>query len=121
MEFSTMFQRAIEIRQHYSQLENQTIGRPWTAEEIALGFVGDVGDLAKLVMAVNGTRKIPDADTKLAHELADCLWSIIILSSLHNIDLEAVFMSTMDDLARYIQENLLIAKTTADGSNRTSV
>ena len=26
----------------------------WTSEEIALGFVGDVGDLAKLVIAENG-------------------------------------------------------------------
>ena len=26
-------------------------GRTWTREEFMLGFVGDVGDLAKLVMA----------------------------------------------------------------------
>ena len=106
MEFSAMLQRAMEIRQQFSQFEVQTVGRSWTAEEIALGFVGDVGDLAKLVMAENGARSIPDAHKKLAHELADCLWSIMVLSSLHSIDLEAAFTSTMNDLERYVAEKL---------------
>ena len=104
MEFSTLMKRAMEIRHQISQFEVQSIGRSWTVEEIALGFVGDVGDLAKLVMAENGARIIPDAHQKLAHELADCLWSIMVLASLHNIDLEAAFTSTMNDLERYIQK-----------------
>jgi hypothetical protein len=46
-----LIQRALEIRRRYAHLEQQTYGCPWTAAEIALGFVGNVGDLAKLVMA----------------------------------------------------------------------
>lgn len=55
MEFNNIIQRAMEIRQRYAEFERQTYGRAWTSEEIALGFAGDVGDLARLVMACSGT------------------------------------------------------------------
>ena len=101
MEFNLITERAMEIRQLYSQYEQQTFGRSWTGEEVALGFVGDVGDLAKLILAANGVRNIPDANEKLAHELSDCLWSVMVLAKLHDIDLEQAFMSTMNDLERH--------------------
>ncbi|MEO8395172.1 MAG: MazG nucleotide pyrophosphohydrolase domain-containing protein, partial [Chloroflexota bacterium] len=72
-------------------------------DEIALGFVGDVGDLAKLVIAQNGVRDIPDAREKLAHELSDCLWSIIVLAHNYGFDLETVFMENMDTLSQQIE------------------
>jgi NTP pyrophosphatase (non-canonical NTP hydrolase) len=98
MEFNTLIQRALSIRKLYREYEEQTYGTSWTNEELALGFVGDVGDLVKLVMATNGRRNIPEADRKLAHELADCLWSVIVLADGHGIDLEKAFLKTMDDL-----------------------
>jgi NTP pyrophosphatase (non-canonical NTP hydrolase) len=102
MEFRDLIQRAMEIRALYAELEQTTYGRAWTNEEIALGFVGDVGDLMKLVMAHSGVRYIPDAETKLAHELADCLWAILVLSQMHGIDLERAFFETMDSLEEHI-------------------
>jgi hypothetical protein len=48
MEFRDLIQRAIDIRQQYAELEQTKYGRAWTNEEVALGFVGDVGDLMKL-------------------------------------------------------------------------
>jgi NTP pyrophosphatase (non-canonical NTP hydrolase) len=66
--------------------------------------VGDVGDLVKLVMAENGHREIPDCKHKLEHELADCLWSIIVLANLHEIDLEKSFLKTMDELERNLSK-----------------
>lgn len=102
MEFQEMRQRAMEIRQQYAALERAKFGRSWSGEEIAMGFVGDVGDLMKLVMAHNGIRDIPDANEKLAHELADCLWAVFVLSETYGVDLEKVFLSTMDDLETYI-------------------
>ena len=74
MEFRELEQRALSIRGRYASLEERRYGRAWTREEIALGFVGDVGDLMKLALAREGVRAIPDAAEKLAHELADCLW-----------------------------------------------
>ena len=60
--------------------------------------LGDVGDLMKLVQAAAGVRAIPDARARLAHELADCLWSVMVLADLHGIDLEQAFLETMDAL-----------------------
>lgn len=98
MEFKALSNRAWGLRRLYERLETQRYGRAWTPEEVALGFVGDVGDLMKLVQAKAGVRAIPDADAKLAHELADCLWSVMTLARLHEVDLEAAFTSTMDEL-----------------------
>lgn len=64
------------------------------------GFVGDVGDLMKLVMAKSGIRTIADTEQKLPHELADCLWSVLVLARLYDVDLEKAFLTTMDDLER---------------------
>ncbi len=47
MEFQKIIERAVEIRKQYEEKEKQLYGSSWTSEEIALGFVGDVGDLAK--------------------------------------------------------------------------
>lgn len=96
--FSSMSERAWRVRQLYAELETQRHGRPWSREEVALGFVGDVGDLMKLVQAMEGVRAIPDAPAKLAHELADCLWSVMTLARLYDVDLEAAFATTMDQL-----------------------
>jgi NTP pyrophosphatase (non-canonical NTP hydrolase) len=103
MQFNDLIQRAMQIRAQYAALETARHGRAWTDEEIALGFVGDVGDLAKLVIARNGVRDIPDTDAKLAHELADCLWSVMVLSQLYGIDMEGAFLQTMDELEGYIK------------------
>ena len=105
MEFDQLAQRALAIRELCHTYEVAYYGTPWTNEELALGFVGDVGDLAKLVMAQNGRRNIPEAQTKLAHELADCLWSVIVLADRHGIDLEKAFFKTMDDLEGWLQKD----------------
>lgn len=98
MEFNDLAKRAARIRELYAEWEKERYGRSWTREEIALGFMGDVGDLMKLVLAQSGVRHIENADQKLAHELADCLWSILILSQKYDIDLEQAFLHTMDEL-----------------------
>ncbi|WP_405796899.1 hypothetical protein [Streptomyces sp. NBC_01506] len=62
-----------------------------------LGFVGDVGDLAKLVMAEDGARPGGGREA-LEHELADCLWSVLIL--------DHAFRRTMDELDSSISAQL---------------
>ncbi|MDO9432550.1 MAG: MazG nucleotide pyrophosphohydrolase domain-containing protein [Phenylobacterium sp.] len=104
--FKDLSERAWRVRQLYAKLETLRHGRAWSAEEVALGFVGDVGDLAKLVQAKEGVRDIPDVQNKLAHELADCLWSVMTLARLYDVDLEASFLATMDELERGIEARL---------------
>ena len=104
MDFQDLTKRALSIREKYAEFEKQKYGQSWTSEEITLGLVGDVGDLAKLVMAESGRRDIPDSRRKLEHELADCLWSIIVLANIHHIDLEKSFLETMDTLEKHLSE-----------------
>lgn len=105
MEFQTIINRALEIRKQYEAKEKQLYGSAWTSEEIALGFVGDVGDLAKLIIAENGKRNIPDSKAKLEHELADCLWSVIVLAHQHGVDLEESFVNAMNELEQHLSKN----------------
>ncbi len=105
-DFKALAGRAWAIRQLYAELETLRHGRAWTREEVMLGFVGDVGDLAKLAQAAEGVRAIPDAKAKLAHELADCLWSVMTLAELHDVDLEASFLATMVDVEAGIAQRL---------------
>ena len=102
MDFSQLVERALSIRKQYEEKERSLYGSPWTSEELALGFVGDVGDLAKLVVAENGKRPIPDSRRKLEHELADCLWSVIVLANVHGIDMEQAFLQTMNELEEHL-------------------
>lgn len=102
MQFRELEQRALAIRGQYASLERRRYGRAWTREEIALGFVGDVGDLMKLALAREGVRAIPDAAEKLAHELADCLWSLLVLADAYEVDLQQAFLRTMDELEAYL-------------------
>ena len=100
MNLPQLTDRAMQIRQGFADYEKRRTGRVWTREEIMQGFVVDVGDLMKLVMAKAGARHVDDADRKLAHELGDCLWSVLVLSRLYDIDLEKEFLKTMDELER---------------------
>lgn len=102
MEFRALVQRAMQVRQQYAELERKRYGRAWTRDQVLQGFVGDVGDLVKLAMACDGLRHIPDAEDRLAHELADCLWSVLVLSELYGVDLEEAYLRTMDELERHI-------------------
>jgi NTP pyrophosphatase (non-canonical NTP hydrolase) len=103
VELKELIERAVEVRELYAQLEQVRYGRSWTREEVAVGFVGDVGDLMKLVMAESGIRDISDSKEKLAHELADCLWCVLVLSKMYDVDLELAFVKTMDEIEANIK------------------
>jgi NTP pyrophosphatase (non-canonical NTP hydrolase) len=91
MELSDLQARAVEIAARYDDSHRAAGREPWGTGELALGFVGDVGDLVKLVMAVDGRREIPDARARLGHELADCLWSVLVLADRYGVDLPSEF------------------------------
>jgi NTP pyrophosphatase (non-canonical NTP hydrolase) len=106
MKLSDLEKSALQLNELYEQLEIKKYGRVWTTEELALGFVGDVGDLAKLIQANAGIRNIDDCKAKLGHELSDCLWSIIVLSNKCGIDLEAEFVKNTRELADHVHREL---------------
>lgn len=98
MNLNELQKRAMEIRQKYSELNAKDGHDKWQGKDFMMGFVGDVGDLNKLVMAKENMRSVEDADKKLEHELGDCLWSLLVLAENYNIDIEKAFQKTMDEL-----------------------
>jgi NTP pyrophosphatase (non-canonical NTP hydrolase) len=94
MDIEKLSERAMEIRMRFGEYERARFRREWTKEEVMQGFVADVGDLMKLVMAKSGIREVQNLEPKLAHELADCLWSVLVLSKLYGIDIEKAFVQT---------------------------
>jgi len=97
MELKGLIKKAVEIRKKYDVANKEMYGKVWGAEQVMEGFVGDVGDLMKLIMAKEGYRQLGDKDInqELAHEMSDCLWCLLVLSSKYNIDLEKEFLHTM--------------------------
>ncbi|QCO68442.1 nucleotide pyrophosphohydrolase [Luteimonas yindakuii] len=106
MRFSDLETQALQLNDLYEQLEIRKYGRVWTTAELALGFVGDVGDLAKLIQADAGVRDIEGHRAKLGHELSDCLWSIIVLAKKCGVDLEAEFSKNISELASHVSSEL---------------
>lgn len=106
MSLDELLEQAVRIEELYDELNLHEHDRVWSREEFMLGFVGDVGDLAKLVMAEEGARDIPGGRAALEHELADCLWSLLILAHRYDVDLEAAFDHTMTELDTAIRSQL---------------
>lgn len=97
MQFKDITDRAVEVRSKYDKL-NASRGVEWNEQNLMSGFVGDVGDLSKIIMAKHGLRGMDNVDEKLAHELSDCLWSVLVIADKYKIDLAAEFKKTMDQL-----------------------
>lgn len=97
MQFQDITNRAVEVRRKYDAL-NASRGVAWNEQNLMSGFVGDVGDLSKIIMAKHGLRDMDNIDEKLAHELSDCLWSVLVIADKYGIDLAAEFTKTMDQL-----------------------
>jgi NTP pyrophosphatase (non-canonical NTP hydrolase) len=106
MLFSDLEKSALKLNELYEQLEAKRYGRAWTTAELALGFVGDVGDLAKLIQAHAGVRDIDDCHAKLGHELSDCLWSILVLADKCGVDLQAEFVRNTREISEHVSGEL---------------
>lgn len=99
--FDALQKQAMEIRQTYNELNKTKGHKVWDARAYAMGFVGDVGDLVKLVMAAENFRDAKgggDVKEKLQHELGDCLWSLLVIAEHYGISLEQAFQGTMAEL-----------------------
>lgn len=113
MELSELTRRAVEVRARFAAAETARGGAAWSRAELAQGFVGDVGALMKLVMAKEGRREGPaNLDAKLEHELADCLWSVLVLADAYGVNLERAFTMTMAEL----ETKLPVASTAKGGT-----
>lgn len=103
MDITEITEKALLLRQRFGTAARKKGKRAWTREEVMQGFVGDVGDLMKLIMAKGGRREISDVDPKLAHELADCLWSILVLAKLYEVNLEQEFLKMVETVSKKLE------------------
>lgn len=105
MEIESLIKRALEIKAKYVKVQEAESGGEWNNERIMEGFVGDVGALMKLIMAKEGARKLPnvDVDKKLAHELCDCLYCVLILANKYKINIGETFMEAMGEIEKKIE------------------
>ncbi len=106
MTITQMQNEAESIQKLYAKLNKKNKQPEWTGKDFAMGFAGDFGDLLKLTMAKENVRIIDDFDKKMEHEIADCLWSILVLSKYYNIDIEKAFNTLTRDLTKKLNSKL---------------
>ena|SRR5438034_568328 len=106
MDIKQLSKRAMEVREKYSEFERKKTGKEWTRLNLMEGFVVDVGELMEIIMAKEGTRELENVDEKLAHELSDCLWCVLVLSKKYGIDIEKSFLKTMNELDERIKKQM---------------
>ena len=104
MDFQKIIHRAMDLRRQYEVKETSLYGAPSTIADVAQGFSGDVKNLLKLIEAEGGQREIANSREKLEAHLAHCLWSVVVLAQMHNIDLDTAFMEAMDRLENHLLE-----------------
>lgn len=100
MEFGHLLARASDIALKYREKGKEVGNKDWRADDYLMGLMKDLGDLSKMLMVKRGLRNDfeGDLDDNIAHELADCMWSIIIIAKMLDVDLEKTFMDTMSEL-----------------------
>lgn len=105
MDFKQMVTIAKDVQEKYREMAKANGNKRWEVAEYVQGFVGDVGQLSKLMMAKNNYRNLPDVDQKLKEELSDCLYAVIVIASELNIDLESEFVDNMDRLKANLEKH----------------
>jgi NTP pyrophosphatase (non-canonical NTP hydrolase) len=106
VELKALQRQALELTDLFDRLNTANGQTPWNGKDLALGFTGDVGDLAKAVQAAEGSRTLPAGEGSIEHELADCLWSVLVLADRYGVDLEQAFTTTMEGLEDRVKTQL---------------
>lgn len=107
MKYKNLKEKAIVVKELYDKLNQKLNQRKWTYREYSEGLVGDIGDLFKLLMVRENYRAAEgDVDEQTEHELADCLWSLIVIANELEIDLESTFSEQMDKLKVRVEKKL---------------
>lgn len=92
--------KALEVKQLYATYNQRQGSRAWEVGDYMAGFVGDVGDLSKLIMAKQGLRHKDRVAENIEHELADCLWSLLVIAHELDVDIEQAYTKTMEEIKK---------------------
>ena len=108
MDLKLLTKKAEKIKEKYEELNRIKGKKPWTVSEYTQGLIGDAGDLMKLIMIKKNYRgkNTREINKKIRHELADVLWSAIVIAQELNIDLEEEFIINMEYLKQKLSEEI---------------
>ena len=108
MNFKDIIDSAISTRESFEKFEEKIYGKKWDVNQLMLGLSVDVGDLIRLVQEKKGTRpkNTDNLDDKIAHELCDVLWVVLVLAKDLDVDLEQEFPKNMKDLQKIIENKI---------------
>lgn len=100
--FKKMAAKAVAIRKRYSKFDR----KEWRIEQVFMGLVKDVGDLSKVLMIYNGYRDDLNKKTEsmIGHELADMLYSIMVIANKIGINLEKSFWDNMKNIESKLKD-----------------
>lgn len=95
---------ALKVRDHYSDLQKKDGQKQWAARDRFDGMIGDIGTLAKLLMAKDNIRRGPEnIDEEITHEMNDLLWSVLVLADEAGVDIISSFPDSMNELNSRIE------------------
>lgn len=106
MDIAAATAKATDLAALFDRLNEANGQRAWSGLDLALGFVGDVGDLVRQVQVAENVRTYPGGREALEHELADCLWSVLMLADRYEVDLAAAFDKTTSQLEARVNAKL---------------
>lgn len=91
--------RALQIRELYTKLEKRMHGGAWSPQELMIGYLYDVGELGRLIMAKED-RWVHQGDVpqELGEKLSECLWWVLVLADRTGVDIGKAFTAKMNEL-----------------------
>lgn len=100
MTINDFLKKAKEVKELYAKLSTKSGQDVWTYREFTEALVSDAGDLMKLVMVKSKFRpnKTKDLDDAIKHEIVDCIWALLIISSELEIDLDKEYPTKISEL-----------------------
>ena len=107
MDIAAMQARAVATRKQFAEFEVATYGAEWSTNDLLMGLMTDVGDLAAAVQRAEGRRPAGPTSSadELGHEISDCLWVLLVLADKYDVDVANAFDTTMDQIALWIGEH----------------
>jgi NTP pyrophosphatase (non-canonical NTP hydrolase) len=107
VDFTAATVRARHSRELYRQLEKRLHGSVWTPQEVMLGYLYDIGELGRLVMAAED-RWLHEGDLRreLDDKLSECLWWVLVLADRLGVDITKAFTTKMNDLDVQLTKSL---------------
>jgi NTP pyrophosphatase (non-canonical NTP hydrolase) len=118
MDIEAATAKAANLAALFDQLNEANGQQAWSGLDLALGFVGDVGDLVRQVQVAENVRTYPGGREALEHELADCLWSVLVLAERYDVDLEAAFDKTTTQMQARVVAKLAALAEPSTGQAR---